>query len=464
MGALLWLALFVIERPSLAPRGVARGSLLVAAVACIGWISSGRPLPLHDDERLRFDPFVPARSVLNAGLTTSLVSAHGRSRTAWRSVDETKLALLSEHLPPRTVKPLDHPPDIIVIQAESLFDSLRLAQASEIADVLPHLRSQLQQGRGGELQIPSFGGGTIRTEFEVLSGIPLQALPDVSYPYLQLDNGDMYGIVAHLKRHGYGATAIHPNDAKTWQRQRVFQRMGFDRYIALEDFPEETALDGYFVSDQSLMDQVLLQLADNADPQFIFAISIEAHGPYEDNPVADPARRDAIQVPASMSAAASQELKNFLYHASNTDRQLGRLLDALRERQRRSIVVAYGDHLPGFHRVYDELAFSDGRSPNQQPTPFIIADSEQPAVFDGGVHVASWMLPGLLLQQAGLDDDHYFSLIQALGARLISGSDEILASFGADELRQLLDDVAIARISGRLRAEPGANEGDMVAP
>jgi hypothetical protein len=70
------------------------------------------------------------------------------------------------------------------VQSESLFDPGRLAGMHY--EAMPRLRDAMARAWSGNLYVPTFAGGTIRTEFEVLTGLPLAAFPGVRYPYLQL--------------------------------------------------------------------------------------------------------------------------------------------------------------------------------------------------------------------------------------------------------------------------------------
>ncbi|MGB4860434.1 MAG: LTA synthase family protein [Dokdonella sp.] len=461
LAVLVWLWLLLREKPVIKRFGM--GSVVLAAVVAVSgtWMISGKPLPLYDKTTLRFEAFSPVRSVLHAGLIGSLVSANSQMIGNWRLPVRSKWTGIPAPVVHHPATPRDDLPDLIMVQAESLFDPNLLKQAGQIGDVLPRLRELLKRGTGGPLEVPTFGGGTIRTEFEALTGIPLSALPNVSYPYLELDNGDLRSVASELDRHGYRTIAVHPNNAATWGRERVFKRMGFQQFVTLEDFPKSAARDGYYISDHALVDEVTGLLKESTDPHFIFAISIEGHGPFDSNPVARPEERDSIKVPASLSTEGRRELQNYLYHAAHADRELGRLLDILKQRKRRSILVVYGDHLPGFRRVYDELGFADDRDPVKQPTFWLMIDSAAPSVARSDLTIASWMLPSVLLHQSGLDDDDYFPLVGKLGARLVSDDSDSLPGFSSEELRKALDEAAFARISGQF--EEKAEQADGVS-
>src|SRR5690606_23705483 len=77
-------------------------------------------------------------------------------------------------------------PDIVIVQSESLFDPARLAGVLD-GRWLPQYHRLTRRTTHGDLVVPTFVGGTIRTEFEVLTGAPLASLGGVQYPWLELD-------------------------------------------------------------------------------------------------------------------------------------------------------------------------------------------------------------------------------------------------------------------------------------
>jgi phosphoglycerol transferase MdoB-like AlkP superfamily enzyme len=302
------------------------------------------------------------------------------------------------------------PPDIVILQSESFFDAARL-RGIEDADVLPHYRALSAIARHGDLWVPTFAGGTIRTEFEVLTGIAMRYFPATQYPYFRLTTMPLPSLASVLAASGYRTLAIHPHDRAFWNRASTFANLGFGAFDAEEQF-EDAPLQGYYPSDAALVDRVLERLDDAKGPTFVFAISMENHGPYEDYPNADIARRAAEPAPSSLSSGAKQSLRGYLYHAENADRELGRLADALRSRSRRTLLLFYGDHLPGLPVVYREAGFDDGAAANEEPVPWLLLDTADTAPHER-FDTAAFYLPALVLDVAGVRDA-YFSLLDAM--------------------------------------------------
>jgi phosphoglycerol transferase MdoB-like AlkP superfamily enzyme len=309
-------------------------------------------------------------------------------------------------------------PDIVVILSESFFDPTILNGYPPGTDLTPNLRRLAQHGVSGWLHVPTFGGGTIRTGFEVLTGLPLRYFPAVQFPYLQIHQRKIPGIVHLLDDNGYTTLAVHGNSPGFWNRTEAFKELGFGKFISIGDFPPDDKInDGNYLSDKSFTDELLRQLPDSGPPRFVFGLSIEAHGPYDSSPGIDAAVRDAIPVPAGITdPQAKLQLQNYIYHMQHADRQLGRLVDALAKRKRRTLIVFFGDHLPAIVPAFQQAGFKNGKGFLEQTPPYLLIDT---AHMDRPVtrNTAAWALPGMLLNRAGIHDP-YFALTEAVAPRL----------------------------------------------
>lgn len=85
------------------------------------------------------------------------------------------------------------------------------------------------------------------------------------------------------------------------------------------------------MADSAMTDEIMTQLKDDGPPQFIFAISIGAHGPYDVEP-AHAAERDAIPVPDGITGRDKLELQTSLYHLKHADADY-RVREAARRRK-----------------------------------------------------------------------------------------------------------------------------------
>ncbi|GAP65510.1 phosphoglycerol transferase [Mizugakiibacter sediminis] len=453
-GALLLLR---YEPPLLPRRRLPRLALAGFAFTALATLCAGVPAwrQVYAPQRLGLQPWSASMTARHAGLVSTL--AMYRLEYAGRRLAADPLAaeaLIAAHAPTLRAEmdaaPPVERPDIVVVQSESFFDPGRL-RGVDGAALVPHLARLQREGAGGRLHVPTFGGGTIRTEFEVLTGLSLRYLPDVQFPYLQIHGKAIPGLVRTLREHGYLTIAVHPNDAGFWNRSAAFKALGFERFVALSAFPADAPRDGLYVADRALTDEVLAQLRDDGPPRFVFAISMEAHGPYGDSPGIDAAARDAIPVPAGVEGSARRELQNYLYHLRHADAELGRLAAALAQRPRPTLLLFYGDHLPALVDAYRALGFVDGGDMLRQTVPWLLIDPRHPQEAPRR-DLASWMLPALLLDRAGIRDDAWFAFLRTLPPQLaaLTHAPDAAPSPPGGEFDRAMASVVSLRLRGRL--------------
>jgi len=412
--------------PRLAAAGIA--TALLCTLYFSAWPWTGR---MFDKAHVRPSLFGFNRAALRAGLTTSMVYYHNQQRHLTFPVDASALQKALAMLPPQGPALPEsqgahaQQPDIVVVLSESFMDPRVMRGMQGLPDLIPQVRAQQAAGHGGWLRVPAFGGGTVRTEFEVLTGMPVRAFAEVQYPYVDMRLDYIPGLVATLEKAGYASLAIHGNSGGVWNRIGTYKAMGMDRFLTKQDFIERGAItDGKWLSDRSMTDILLAELARADKPTFAFAISMENHGPYDDVGKAnDPKAMAAIALPAGLEEKSAGELRSYLYHLHNADREFGRLLAGLRARPRPFVLVFFGDHLPALGDVYDRTGFADGQEASRQAVPWVVVSSLDAVAADGrGATTYSWQLPSMILRTAGVPGDGYFDFVSRIGPELAADS------------------------------------------
>ena len=415
---LLVLLAWRVEKPAFRPL---RGAQLLLSLVSVALVASlvGAHAPwdrIYRSDTLRPSRFSAMSGILHAGLMSNLVYTHNRNVHTAHAVDVASLRQLfrATRAQGRTAPPDATRPDIVVVLSESFFDPRLLRGMGPLPDNIPNVRAALAAGHGGAMTVPTFGGGTIRTEFEVLTGMPMSAFPEARFPYVSLVRDHIPSLVSHLEKHGYRTVAIHGNAGSFWNRQNAYRAIGFDRFITETGFPAGAPRNGRWLADSAMTDLVLRELSAGGPPKLVLALSMEAHGPYDDLDTTDRAARDAVQVPPGLDAAQALQLRNYLYHTHRADAEFGRLLRAIRARGRPTVLLFFGDHLPGLRGVFNRLGFANGEAATRQQVPWVLLRSDRNAAPDDAPPTRSWMLPDRLLQLAGLEDDPYFALTGAV--------------------------------------------------
>lgn len=415
----LFMFFWIKEKPSVSKFGLARAFFTIIPIALFALLLNSGLLweKIYNETTVRPNRFSEANGILHRGLISNIVYTKIRNFGLSQEIDGNALKDFLSKLPERNAvqtSVADELPDIVIILSESLFDPMIMRDMEGSADPIPYIRSAIEAGYGGEMNVPTFGGGTIRTEFEILTGMPVTAFPAAPFPYMSLARKKIPGLPSHLKDLGYRTVAIHGNSGSFWNRSNTFKSMGFDKFITEAQFPKEKEKTGRWASDSTMTDLILKELTDGSSPNMIFAISMEAHSPYTE-PKKNSVKKEvnSIDVPNGLGGKLSQELRNYLFHIQNADRQLHRMVKALKERKRPSVVLFFGDHLPGLGKTYTKLGFLNRQAAESQNVPWVMLRTDRKAPSKTDQPIRAWMLSGKLVEFAGLPEIPYFQFTNA---------------------------------------------------
>lgn len=247
-------------------------------------------------------------------------------------------------------------PDIIVILSESYWDIRNLPDTEFSINPLENFDSVTERDNcySGLFFTTGFGGGTVRPEFELLTGLTTDYLPGGAVPY-QYINSDFDSYVKNYKDIGYKAVMLHPYLSNFYMRDQKFGYLGFDELYFHDDLLEiagvEPKFSGNQISDDSFIDYIKYLLDSESDyPSFIFGITMENHQPYPDK-----YKSDLIEVTVTNTTMDEDTLSavtNFTQGLINADRSLGKLIDYVDSRETPTIVVFFGDHAPSLGANY----------------------------------------------------------------------------------------------------------------
>lgn len=248
---------------------------------------------------------------------------------------------------------LQQRPHLVAIQSESFFDPRQLVNTIR-SDVLSGFDQAKEISRAfGSLSVPALGANTVRSEFAFLAGINEAYLGAHKFnPYEAVLKGwQVESFPKILKQLGYRTVCIHPYVAGFYSRNRVFPLLGIDEFIDLSAF-EGAERSGHYVSDAAVADKILEVLGSASVPTFVFAITMENHGPLHLETVL-PAEVGAYYEQAP--SAGFEDLTAYLRHLKNADRMVVRLTDAFDQMHTPVSLCWYGDHVPIMPGVYDRL-------------------------------------------------------------------------------------------------------------
>ena len=246
-------------------------------------------------------------------------------------------------------------PNIIYIQLESFFDVNRASNLTLNENPLPNFTYLKENFPHGFITVSSIGGGTANTEFELLTGMNLDHFGPGEYPYKTILKSKTCESPANtLKNYGYTSHAIHNHTATFYDRFEVYPNLGFDTFIPVEMMHgvEYTTLG--WAKDKILTEQIMDCLNSTEDQDFIFTISVQAHGKYPDEELPSESQ---IQVDLQNNTAAENkaQYKYYIEQLNETDAFVGDLISQLSSFDEPTVVLFYGDHFPTIYLEEDKL-------------------------------------------------------------------------------------------------------------
>lgn len=271
-------------------------------------------------------------------------------------------------------------PNIIMIMNESFADLHDVGDFETNEDYLPFLHSL--EGKEntitGDLLVSTFGGGTATTEFEVLTGDTMAFLPYGSSPYQMYVKRALPGLVSGLSEQGYQTVSLHPYRATSWNRQQVYERLGFDTQLYEDAFGEDdTERLRSYVSDRSDYYKIfeVYRYKNPGTPLFMFNVTMQNHGGY----IPDDSDNFTQTIHLTGEYAGKYpEVDEYLSLAKESDKAIEELLAYFSEVDEPTAIIFLGDHQPNVPSAfYDELlgdTDEDSRAEKQKKmvTPFFI--------------------------------------------------------------------------------------------
>lgn len=244
-------------------------------------------------------------------------------------------------------------PDIVVVQLESFFDAKYLAGVSYSQDPVPNFTALKESYSTGFLTVPSIGAGTANSEFEVISGMSLDYFGTGEYPYETVLQSNVCESVNYaLKDEGYSCHAIHNHTATFYDRNKVYANLGFDTFTPVEYMLHVERNPLGWAKDGVLTEEILKALNSTEGQDFVYTISVQAHGKYPTE-VLDPDQ--PISVAGEIEGIDPVAFEYYINQLHETDAFVGALVQALEKREEPTVLVLFGDHLPNFDLVEEDL-------------------------------------------------------------------------------------------------------------
>ncbi len=219
-------------------------------------------------------------------------------------------------------------PNVIVIMSEAFADFRALEKLGLNTDAYDAFDAVAKQGTQLTVAVPTFASYTVRTEFELLFGLPVRSLMDTITPQAKLDVDTPSSFVSYYKDMGYDTAYVHPFTRTFYNRDTIYSTFGFDTMIFDDNMtvPAETFGNGY-ITDAAVFEQVAQLIAQSDAPMFIHTTTMQNHQPYD-------------------WKENNSELTLYLEGIRETGKALQQLTDALNACGEPTVLVFVGDHFP----------------------------------------------------------------------------------------------------------------------
>ncbi len=238
---------------------------------------------------------------------------------------------------------------VVVVQCESFADPYTLGLSETALPTMSGLRSaQAAASAWGALQVSGFGAYTMRTEYGVLFGRTEVQLGFRYFdPFLTAAREKEFALPYRLGAAGYRSVFVHPHDLGFYGRDRLMPAIGFERLIGDDAFAHAESASMPYTQDCDVADAILrLVDAEGAEPLFVYAVTMENHGPW-------PNGKD-------------EGVAHYLRHLQGSDQMLAALVKGFQERDCKATLVFFGDHRPS---IPGSVVPGGARH-----TPFVVVD------------------------------------------------------------------------------------------
>lgn len=309
-------------------------------------------------------------------------------------------------------KKVEQCPNIIVIMNESFADLPAVYGFETNADGMPFVHSLSDNTIKGNMLVSAYGGSTANTEYEFLTGNSLAFLNNGVVPYVQYVKRPQQSIAYQLQDMGYQTVAFHPYKASNYNRDKVYEYLGFEQFISWETGLKYDSLLRWTVSDEADFWDVIDIYENKKEgmPIFIFNVTMQNHGGYN----GDISEVDCTVIPKDESLQQLQ-LMEYLTLIKESDASFEELISYFRNIDEKTLILMFGDHQPGLDAVfYDTLGYKASVSLEEREklytVPFVLW-----ANYDineqGDVLTSANYLRAMLMQNAGLPLSDYDQFI-----------------------------------------------------
>lgn len=237
-------------------------------------------------------------------------------------------------------------PNVIVVMSESYADFRVFDELGIDDSYYAGFDKACAEGKSGIAVTPTYASYTVRSEFELLFGLPVRGLNTPNMPQRELADREQPAFAQYYKSWGYKTAYVHPFQGSFYSRTRIYGDFGFDTMIfhddieGVTDFTVPVEHFGTYVDDNTVFNQLLDLIKTTDDPMYIHTTTMQNHQPY------------------NLGEDPNDEIGNYLTWVKHTNEGLDSFLEELKKLDEPTLVFFVGDHFPslrGETSVYNQL-------------------------------------------------------------------------------------------------------------
>lgn len=352
----------------------------VALVVMIVFLASVSLEPYGDwnvsaqlNEEAKLDKWVEIENNQSTGFVYAFIY---QSRLAFKNIYrhyDKKLGQYTYERYETTMIPPEQRVHVFVMLLESYKDlSDAGAQLNYKRDPYLHFHMLREESLFGNYVADVFGGGTIKSELEVLSGYD-------GLTHSSLFHKPRLNYVQFFKDNGYFTEAMHPNDGYFYNRCNIYPNLGFDSFLYTQNYFKNDSKTVYY-PDAMLFSEVLKRFNERPreKPYFNYTATMQGHGPYSYAEPEDP----FFDYVEGMDKTAYATLNNYLRSIDNTGYEVWKLTREFKKSDEPIVFICFGDHSPGFNKqTYKILGLDNNEKKidsylNKYETPYLVWANE----------------------------------------------------------------------------------------
>ena len=244
--------------------------------------------------------------------------------------------------------------NVIMVQLESFFDPLKIEGVTYNIDPISTFREISNKYTSGEANVCTFGGGTVKSEFEFLTGMSMNNFSAGEVPYnTVLKTTAVESIPRILNEYGLTSHVVHNYEATFYGRDEVYKNIGFDTFTPIESMNNYDITPIGWPKDDILVKYIDEAMDSTEGNDFVYVVTVQDHGGYD---YGEEYEKTITVDEGDIDDWDKSQLEYYCNQLYETDQFIKSLIESLENRGEPVILSLVSDHLPTLNVITNEEA------------------------------------------------------------------------------------------------------------